>query len=76
VYEVHPVRERRESLPGQAKRFGIPIEADQNQLWKALEKRFRVTAETEGRVDEDGARVPECGCKQLDSSLEEDRGVE
>ena len=76
VDEVHASAEGREPLPRERQGVRVAVEADEHQPGKALEERLGVSAETEGGVDEHGARASERGSEQLDGALEHDRGVQ
>ena len=52
AYERHPVAETAQPLPRPRERFRIAVDADQPHVRMALEKRFRVSAESHRRVDE------------------------
>ncbi len=71
--ERHAVAEAAQPLPRPLERLRIAIDADQPDLGVALQQPFRMSAETESRID-DGSVVTARG-EELENFVEKNRLV-
>ena len=62
-------------LPGELEGVLVTVDAEDASLGAALQHGLGVTAQPEGRVDEDSARPVECGRHESHDPVEEDRDV-
>jgi hypothetical protein len=75
VNEVNAVPEGRQTLPRDANRIPVAIDADENELGKPSEECLRVAAHSQGRVNENSSRRGERRSKEFHGALEEHGGV-
>ena len=69
MHEVHSLPTCGQSLCGDLKSLGVPIDADDANGRESIQGHTGVATQPDGRVDEDGARLRESRCQQSKNAL-------